>query len=243
MHKPLTNRMGIPALWLMKTEPKIFWDFCQALLGDERLGLLNTREFKLAEYALQLPPGSLTSDDVPLPADFLRLRLAMPDEAIAPDFFYYDAYMFASRCLMEALAQPKDVVQFVPVELASGSPQARAQEYHLMRVLPRQPAMDLARSECSVDEFTSPLTGQLVRMAMHISKFVLLDTLQPRTEIFRVDEAPSRILASDGIAQRVLLAGCTGMEFADPANRWSGMRVERYRTVNGIAERRVGFLD
>jgi hypothetical protein len=71
----------------------------------------------------------------------------------------------------------------------------------------------------------------------------LLDGLVPRTEVFRLDESPSYILATDTLARRVLRAGCTGIEFSDPANLRGGKRVDRIRTADGIAERRIGFLD
>jgi hypothetical protein len=67
--------------------------------------------------------------------------------------------------------------------------------------------------------------------------------LIPQTEIFRIAEITSSMLVTDALAERVLRAGCTGLEFAHPDNLWSGKRVERYRTADGIAERSVGFLD
>ena len=65
----------------------------------------------------------------------------------------------------------------------------------------------------------------------------------PRTEIFRLEESPTYILVTDAVAGRVLRAGCTGMEFSDPANRQGGKRGVHYRTADGIADRRIGFLD
>ncbi|MBV9782488.1 MAG: hypothetical protein JO264_01580, partial [Acidisphaera sp.] len=121
---------------------------------------------------------------MPLPEDFPTLRLAMPQEAIAPDFFHYDGYRIVSRRLRDAVAQPEDVVQFIPIELVSGSPRARAQHYQLMHLLARQPAMDLDRSECTLEDFTDRITGQPRKRAVFIDRFVLLDNLQPRTEIF-----------------------------------------------------------
>jgi hypothetical protein len=38
-------------------------------------------------------------------------------------------------------------------------------------------------------------------------------------------------------------AGCIEMEFFDPANRQGGKRIVHYRAAEGIAERRIGFLD
>jgi len=232
--------MAAKILWLMKTDPDVLWTFSQALLRDKRLGIINTREFRLAEYALDDPNGTLMSDDVPLPANFPTLRLAMPKD-IAPDLFSYDSFTIVSRHLKDALAQPENIIQFVPVELVQGGPQAEARDYHLMRILPRQPAIDLDRSECQVEERTNRVTGERFLWPMDIRRFILLDGLCARTEIFRVAEIPSRVLVTDAVAERVLLARCTGVEFSDPSNRQGGKRVERYRTLNGVAERKVGF--
>ncbi len=234
--------MNIPVLWFMKSDPDVSWAFSQALLRDDRLGLLNTREFLLAECVLRDSLIVLTSDDVPLPTDFPTLRLAMPED-VAPDFFYYDSYTIVSRRLKDAMAQSGDIVQFIPVELVRGGAQAHAQDYHLMRVLPRQPAIDLERSECRVEEYTNRITGQRFKRPENIRRFILLDDLRPHTDIFRVAEIPSRVLVKDVLAYRVLLAGCSGVEFSDPANRQGGKRVERYRTPDGFAERKVGFLN
>jgi hypothetical protein len=103
--------------------------------------------------------------------------------------------------------------------------------------------MDLVRSDCVLEEFTHRLTGERMTWPRNIRRFVLLDNLIPQTEIFRIAEIRSRILATDALAERVLRAGCTGLEFSHPDNLWSGKRVERHRTADGIAEQRVGFLD
>ncbi len=134
------------------------------------------------------------------------------------------------------------MVQFVPIDLVHASEAARAQDYRWMRVLVRQEALDLARCDCQVD---SNLTGLPVtacaRSSTNINLLALREDLVPRTDIFRLDESASFILVTDAVAARVLRAGCTGMEFSDPANRHGGKRIDRYRTVDGIAERRIGF--
>ena len=71
----------------------------------------------------------------------------------------------------------------------------------------------------------------------------MLDGLQAQTEVFCVAETYTGILVTDAVAERVLQAGCTGAGFRDPEIVRSGKYVERYRTANGVAERRVGFLD
>ena len=135
-------------------------------------------------------------------------------------------------------------MQFAPLEIVAGGEEVRAQDYRVLRVLANQKAMDLDRSECEIEERVNPITGQLERVpALFTDRFVLLEDLQPRTEIFRLDESPSHVLVADAVAERVLRAGCTGMRFTDPACPRYGMRVVRYRTADGIGEDRVGFLD
>lgn len=112
-----------------------------------------------------------------------------------------------------------------------------------MRILARQPAMDLERSECDLEDCVNPITGVPQQVPSFIIRIALLDGLQPRTEIFRVDESSSNVLVTDALAERVLRAGCTGVEFIHPACRRHGPRVVRYRTPDGIGERCVHMLD
>ncbi len=101
-------------------------------------------------------------------------------------------------------------------------------------------SMDVAIAQAELRDTTNSLTSDDVPF---IERFVFIDGLQPRTDIFRIEESPTYILVADPVAEGVLRAGCTRMEFADPADLQHGMRVKHYRTVDGIAQRRVHFLD
>lgn len=235
--------MVFPSLWFMGIDPDTLWDFGQLLLKEDSLGLLNSREVELALYELQKRTNSLISDDLRLPDGFPILQLVLPDSGFAPDFLTYEGYWFCSRSLREALAQPDHVVQFAPVEIIAGGEEVRAQDYRVLRVLARQKAMDLDRSECELEDWVNRITGIPQKVPRFIERFVLLDDLQPRTEMFRVDESSSHVLVADAVAERVLRAGCTGLEFTDPACPRHGPRVVRYRTADGIGEKRVHMLD
>ena len=233
--------MDMPALWRMGIDPMTLWDYQQIMRPGK--GLRNYQEFSIAEYWLCDALHVLTSNDVPLPPDFPRLRLAMPGRAFAPDYFTHDSYKIVSQRLKEAMAQPEEVVQFFPIELVKSSPRAKAQNYQLMRVIAQQSAMDLARSDCELEDFTNRITGVTSKVPRDISRMVLRDDLQPNSEIFRIEESSARVLASDALALRVLRAGCTGIEFRDPSD-WEGrMTILHIRSVDGITERRVGFLE
>ena len=203
------------------------------------LGVLNTGDLLDAEYNLQDATGDF---DGRWPESYPHPVAALPDWPFAPDFWTFGRYEFASRRLRDALAQPGDVVQFLPFDLVRASAAARRQDYRWMRVLARQEGLDLARC-IGIKERPHAVTGKPVRSFANIDSFALRSDLAPLTEIFRLEESPTYILVTDAVAGRVLQAGCTGMEFSDPANRQGGKRVDRIRTADGIAERRVGFLD
>ncbi len=235
--------MNLLQLWFMGVDPDTLWDLGEHLVKDERLGLLNDAEIERALYDLQTRTNSLTSDDVPLPMGFPAPRIALPECGFAPDFFTFVGYSVCSLKLRAALAQPEDVIQYTPVQIVAGDDEVYKQDYRLLRVLARQKAMDLDRSECELEDWVNRITGIPQRVPHFIDRFVLLDDLRPETEIFRVDESSSYILVTDALAERVLRAGCTGLEFTDPACPRHGPRILRYRTADGIGERRVHMLD
>ncbi len=221
----------------------VAYDFGELLLEDGRLGVDNTTELAEAEYQFQYAELVRKGDDTPPPEDFVSVRLALPDQGFAPDCFAFGRYDFVSRRFRYAPAQPKTVVQFVPIDLVAGGEQARAQDYRLTRLLACQPAMDLLRSDCELAGLVNHVTGPHFVRPKNIERLDLLENLSPRTGIFRMDELPTRILVTDEVAARVLRGGCTGMEFSDPSNRQRGMRIDRSRTVEGVAESRVHFLE
>lgn len=232
--------MQFPALWFVKEDPDIGYAFGEALMQDASLGILNTRQLLDAEYDLLDTTGDF---DGPWPDTDTLPVAALPDWPFAPDFWTFGRYEFASRRLRDAIAQPGDIVQFLPFDLVRASAAARAQDYRWMRVLARQYGLDLARCDCRVVERPHAETGKPVRSLSNIDFLALRQDLAPLTEIFRLEESPTFILVTDALAARVLRAGCTGTVFSDPAIRHSGKRVVRYRTIDGIAERRIGFLD
>jgi len=233
---------GIPILWLLGNDIYIA-DKLNKMLRGNKFGIKNYDELEIALHELQCTNKVAGSDDITLPNDFPTLRLALPKNGFEPDYFTLAGHRFCSRRFRDAVGQSEHVIQFVPIDLVAGGKKAQAQDYRLMRVLAKQAAMDLERSECDLNQFTSPITGTQIKSAWWINRFVLLDGFRAKTEIFRVAEAITRILVSDAVAERVLQAGCTGAEFRDPTIVRSGKYVERYRTANGVAERRVGFLD
>jgi hypothetical protein len=210
---------------------KIDWHLARS--GKPKV--LNERALKEAQRALRITFGNLVFMDTPLPADMPPLQLAMPDTGTPPDYFTMGGWEFCSRRFREALDQPEHVVQFAPVDLISGNARARAQDYRSLRVLAWQPAMDLQRSEYEPTDGCDPVTGQPRSEAVYVLRYALLKNLQPQTGIFRVDQTPGAVMVADAVAERMLRAGCTGVQFVDPTVRiFRGQR--RICTATGVAE-------
>ena len=205
------------------------------------LCLRNDDEIGRAEYVFRKRTSTFTLNTIPLPAEIPPCQLVLPEKGFSPDYFTYGAQDFASRRLREALAQPAEVVEFVPIELVSGGEEARDQDYRLMRVLAEQPAMDLDRSDCKIREQVNWVTGERRQTAEFPNNIVLLDDFQARTSLFRVQEYATAILITDALALRVLQAGCTGVRFDDFGVNTFGMHVARRRTLTGLVLDRVGF--
>ena len=232
----------LPAMWQWKQALATGALYDRFLMRGV-LGMRNMDEILDAEQAFRRRTSTYDLDLIPLPPEIPPCRLAMPEKGFSPDFFSSSGLDFASRRLREVLAQPPEVVEFVPIELLSEGEAARAQDYRLMRVLAEQPAMDLDRSHCKVREEVNWVTGERLRRADFPWSIVLPDDFQPRTSLFRVQEASTTILVTDALALRVLHAGCTGVEFDDfGISKW-GMHTGRLRTTTGIALHRVGYLD
>ncbi|WP_264712943.1 imm11 family protein [Limobrevibacterium gyesilva] len=195
---------------------------------DAKLGVQNTREMLLAETLLRDTTHRLNSVALPWPDGYPVPRLGLPNKGFAPDYFRFGSYSFGSRRLRDVMALPENVVQHVPIELISGGEAVRDQDYRLLRVVAMQPAVDLDRSECEIEERISLVTGQPFKIMKNVVRFVLLDGLQPRTEVFCIEEICSRILGVDAFAERVLRAGCTGgssmrSTTCSPARAWNAI--------------------
>jgi hypothetical protein len=236
-HMPEVNR-DTPPLWIFGYDVSISAKFDWYKARNHKLGMHNQKERSSALWALKAGMGHPYPPDIVLPDDFPPVRLALPEKGFSPDYFGYGGDKFCSRRLREAMDLPEGVVQFMPVDLVAGGAQVRAQEYQLMRVIAHQPAIDLERSV--YDEIDGPdeYPGQPRRITW-VGRYVFLDGLRPATEIFRTDETYAVIFVTDALAERVLRAGCTGMEFCDPTLPQHGDRLLRYRTATGVAERWV----
>jgi hypothetical protein len=227
---------------MLRYDVKLSAKFGRYLARDSDLGVQNQKERDDAFEELRAKMGCPYPEDIVLPDDFPPVRLALPEKGFSPDYFGYGSDDFCSRRLREAMNLPEGVVQFMPIDLVAGGAQARTQEYQLMRVLAHQPTLDMERSIYTLSDWPDRPGGQR-RRARWVDRCVLVEGLRPITEIFRTDETYVMVFVTDALAERVLRAGCTGMEFRDPTLPQRGDRLVRYRTATGVAERWVEVLD
>ena len=230
-------------LWLLEPDASTTAVFDRSLMKDWKLGVQNGTEFGLAMSALLREVDHWSGGDVLLPVGFPVLRLALPAKRFAPDFFDFGRYHFCSARFREALAQREGVaVQYAPVELVCGHKATRAQDYRLLRILVSESPLDMQQSICRVEEIVNVVTGRRRSYLRSLNRIVAAEGFVPKSEIFRIEEAPTNVLVTDALAERLLQAGCTGMDFQDPTVHRSGMFVERIRTAGGgIREESVGF--
>lgn len=205
-----------------------------AISVDMSNRIVNSEAFDDALFDLLHTLPISVKGDRKLPDGFIIPILSLPPLDFEPDLFLLSGSYFTSRRFREALAQPNDVVQYWPVEIARASDEARAQDYKVFRVLAAQPSMDWEQSKYYKDEGRDGITGETFTTVSMLTRLVLLAGLVPRTEVFWSSEADDTILVVDSVAERVMRAGCTGVEFRDPETCWLDGVAERHRTADGV---------
>jgi hypothetical protein len=227
----------------MRPDAWVSHEWSERLLRNAALGVVEPPELSPALHVLQVALHVADIDGVSWPETVPRIRLGMPLRGFAPDYLTFGGHILVSRRLREALAQPAHVVQFVPVDLVRGGARARRQDYRLMRVLAKYPSVDRSSPLSVMKPVTSWLTGETEFWLDMLRPILLRRDFDPPEDIFRVAERPSQILVSDALAERVLRAGCTGVDFGDPGTVHWRPYIERTRTAAGICFRRIGFHD
>ena len=230
------TKENVRKFWIFGYDARVMTRFDWYLARNHKLGVQNLDKRSTAFLELKAAMGHPYPEDIVLPDDFPPVQLALPEKGFSPDYFGYGSDNFCSRRLRDAMNLPDGMVQFMPIELVSGGAQVLAQDYQLMRVVAHQPVLDMERSVYEpIDDRRAQ--GNHPPRPMWFERFVLLETLQSVAEIFRADEIYVKVFVTDALAERVLQAGCTGMEFYDPTLPQHGDRLRRYRTATGIGER------
>ena len=229
--------------WVVHSEPEISGRVGDLVLRPGGIRVLNESAWKDT-----IPSMDQSGDRVSrfgggclrLPDRFPLLEMSMPiKDWPAPDFFTINILTFVSARMRSVLGLPSDVVQYLPIQLTAAGPLARAQDYQLLRVFPHQPAIDLSRSKYDVGGWTED-DGTKKEFILMVTSLALRADLLTRSELFWADEVPVCLLATDALAERVMKAGCTGIQFNDPATTGVLNGMIRIRTADGVAERFLG---
>lgn len=155
-----------------------------------------------------------------------------------PDFIMFGGFPLVSKRFRDALGDMPEAVEYVPVTLLDSSQAVLAQDYRFLNVTAVQPAFDLKRSYGKRN--TVRIGGVTYRPKRLVKCYYLLPDFAPATEIFHERELSSILLATDSLAERVMRAGCTGVEFMDPATYHVLNGLTRFRTADGIGETFLG---
>ena len=187
----------------------------QYIVSDE-LALLSANQMDeaLPAFFASLPGDEPWPDA--LPADFPAPVLHMPDDGFAPDFFEWGSWQFVSRRLREAMALPEWAVSYLPARIERGSDAARQQDYAVMYVRAFTDAIDIEASDCRWEHAISAKTGQPYISVSSLSVIRFKPWVKPPCDLFIDSTACIQLFATDALAERVLQAGCTGIEFEHP---------------------------
>ena len=216
-------------IWMLKWGPETL-----KLASRPELWIPNERQLRAAGAAAGVGPAT-EADPVRLPADFPAMQLRITRSDIAPDFLGL-SYRLVSRKLRDALAQPEHVVQYLPVDATESHPNVQAQDYRVMRLLRRQTVLDISASDVEFRELPADdPVGPPIRLAS-FTRMAFLSHASTRYEIFTDTTERSTWLCTDPLAQRVLEAGCTGIEFVLPESDTPGGE-EMIKTLDDLAPR------
>ena len=102
-----------------------------------------------------------------------------------------------------------------------------------MRVLAEQPAVDLKRSKGKIERRYDRFVDEHYDAIRFINTYAFYEGFEPHTELFHAREVPLTVFAADSLAERVMKAGCLGIEFHDPAGDTTAEN-NLIRTARGI---------
>jgi hypothetical protein len=228
--------MATPRLWVLGEQYEAR-EALKSLRANDEIDFLSYDDVTDAIRAFNL---SLPGDGPwpnPLPASFPRpvLRMSNNESPLsAPDFFKIEGWYFVSLHMREVMGLPDWAVSYVPAVIETGSRRAHAHNYALMYPLAIGDAIDEQASVCTIEQYSSAKTGNLVTDIGGFGQVRFKSGLKVPSDLFINAVNSILIFATDELAQRVLAAGCTGVQFEHPL--WFHEAHGNYviRTVDGM---------
>ena len=212
-----------------KVELKQLWSVRMDALDSEKLthfmrrhpdvAYVDDERYGKADYMLLERYGRILSAKIPMPDFSPKLRFNWPAPMkLLPDFFDIHHTTFCSRRLRAAFALPPQVIQYIPLHVATDKPAVRAMDYQAMRVLAGQPLVDLRRSQVKYRRERDRFVGGNYIQITWLSRLEFREDFVPQSEMLHSDEEPLDLFATDALAKRVMKAGCLGIEFRNPSH-------------------------
>jgi hypothetical protein len=174
------------------------------------------------EFAMSLYTGRMV--ERPNPAAEVILTL----EDFDTDFFTWGGSMFVSEHMRQAMALDEAEVRFYEIDDSRSAALARSKNYMIMQPQLEDDVSDPERSIYQMERFMprAPLTPAYIR------SIALRSDFEPDCDLFFDSFFSTELFCTDGLASRVLKAGCTGARFTHPTGFGDGNKL--CRTLRGI---------
>ena len=149
-------------------------------------------------------------------------------------FFTWGGSMFVSEHMRHAMALDEAQVRYYEIDDSRSA--ALARNYMIMQPLLEDDVADPEKSIYQMERFTP----QAPPTPAYIRSIALRPDFQPDCDLFFDSFFSTELFCTDGLASRVLRAGCTGATFMHPTGFGDGNRL--CRTARGI-EKVVDWVD
>lgn len=211
------------ALWLLDGSFATHLRFAPGADGVEPL----TITFLMApegmqEFAMSLYTGRI--GERPSPAAEVNLAL----EDFDTDFFTWGGSMFVSKRMRQAMALDDAVVRFYPIDDSRSAALVRSKSYMIMQPLLEDDVSDPEKSVYQMERFMP----QAALTPAYIRSIAVRADFEPDCDLFFDSFFSTELFCTDGLASRVLRAGCTGATFTHPTS--FGHENRLCRTSRGI---------
>lgn len=225
-----------PPVWCFGLDPvDLHYYHTRVMYKHQETAILNVDEFAEHSHLLAKQHGMGNSSFYSFPPDFPPLIWHFPSmDGFLPDLLSSTGRNLCSARLRAAMALPPGVVQWLPLEIRAPDPRVHAMGYRAFRVLAHQPTIDLDRSDVEIEEKVDRHIGGTYRWVRFERRLILRADLQPQTDLFCSDEISTRIYATDALAERVMAAGCLGVQFAHPEYAYFSDDLLFIRTARGV---------
>jgi hypothetical protein len=199
-------------IWRFREDAKVHAKFGRYI--KKGFSMAGTEEADRSEFAMYHDHSRTVAETRIDASQFIPPHIKFPSGGFTPDWFSFNGYHFCSAKMADALAQPPDVIQYLPITFECDEAAAHEKQYRIIRILTRQPVIDYQKSEYSSYTYTGFDTKAEFFQLGFVERYVLLEGFTPNFEIFRDAEEPiGHVFATDSLAERVLKAGCIGIQF------------------------------